>query len=130
MAANQTQAKAARPAAPPLDKAVIVTGLVIICGQIMAILDTTIVNVALDTLSRDLHASLSDTQWVITGYLLSLGLAVPMSGWATGRFGTKKVWIAALIIFTLGSALSGLAWSIFPQSWQTRWTCAASVARW
>ncbi|HEX6453846.1 MAG TPA: DHA2 family efflux MFS transporter permease subunit [Trebonia sp.] len=112
MAANQTQAKAARPAAPPLDKAVIVTGLVIICGQIMAILDTTIVNVALDTLSRDLHASLSETQWVITGYLLSLGLAVPMSGWATGRFGTKRVWIFALAVFTLGSALSGLAWSI------------------
>jgi EmrB/QacA subfamily drug resistance transporter len=112
VAANQTRAKAARPAAPPLDRAVIVTGLVIICGQIMAVLDTTIVNVALDTLSRDLHTSLSATQWVITGYLLALGLAVPLSGWATGRFGTKAVWIAALMMFTLGSALSGAAWSI------------------
>jgi EmrB/QacA subfamily drug resistance transporter len=91
---------------------VIVTGLVVICGQIMAILDTTIVNVALDTLSRDLHASLSATQWVITGYLLALGLVIPLSGWASGRFGTKKVWITALVLFTLGSALSGLAWSI------------------
>ena len=112
MAANRTQAKAARPAAPPLDKAVIITGLIVICGQIMAILDTTIVNVALDTLSRDLHASLSTTQWVITGYLLALGLAVPLSGWATGRFGTKRVWITALILFVIGSALSGAAWSI------------------
>jgi EmrB/QacA subfamily drug resistance transporter len=91
---------------------VIVTGLVVICGQIMAILDTTIVNVALDTLSRDLHASLPATQWVITGYLLALGLIIPLSGWASGRFGTKAVWIAALVLFTCGSALSGLAWSI------------------
>lgn len=112
MAADQTQVRRARPAAPPLDKAVIVTGLVIICGQIMAILDTTIVNVALDTLSRDLHASLSATQWVITGYLLSLGLVIPLSGWASGRFGTKAVWITSLILFTLGSALCGLANSI------------------
>src|SRR5689334_14470094 len=78
----------------------------------MAILDTTIVNVALDTLSRDLHASLSATQWVITGYLLALGMVIPLSGWASGRFGTKRVWITALVLFTCGSALSGLAWSI------------------
>jgi len=98
--------------APALDRAVIVTGLVVICGQIMAILDTTIVNVALDTLSRELHASLSATQWVITGYLLALGMVIPLSGWASGRFGTKKVWITALVLFTCGSALCGLAWSI------------------
>ncbi|HEV3380277.1 MAG TPA: DHA2 family efflux MFS transporter permease subunit [Trebonia sp.] len=112
MAAHETEVNAARSAAPGLDRAVIVVGLVVICGQIMAILDTTIVNVALDTLSRDLHASLSSTQWVITGYLLALGLVVPLSGWATQRFGTRRVWIAALVLFTLGSALSGLAWSI------------------
>jgi EmrB/QacA subfamily drug resistance transporter len=112
MAAQDSKVQQERHAAPPLDRAVIIIGLVVICGQIMAILDTTIVNVALDTLSRDLHASLSSTQWVITGYLLALGLAVPLSGWATGRFGTKAVWIAALALFTCGSALSGLAWSI------------------
>src|SRR5215831_17987201 len=85
---------------------------VVILGSIMSILDTTIVNVALDTLSRDLHASLSTTQWVITGYLLALGMVIPLSGWASGRFGTKRVWITALVLFTCGSALSGLAWSI------------------
>ena len=109
---TESAVQEARSAAPPLDRAVIVTGLVVICGQIMAILDTTIVNVALDTLSRDLHASLSTTQWVVTGYLLALGLVIPLSGWATGRFGTKAVWITALLLFTCGSALSGVAWSI------------------
>ncbi len=112
MTTRETEATAARPAGTGLDRAVIVIGLVVICGQIMAILDTTIVNVALDTLSRDLHASLSSAQWVITGYLLALGLAVPLSGWATQRFGTKRVWITALVLFTLGSALSGIAWSM------------------
>jgi EmrB/QacA subfamily drug resistance transporter len=109
---TESAVQEAHSAAPPLDRAVIVTGLVVICGQIMAILDTTIVNVALDTLSRDLHASLSTTQWVVTGYLLAMGLAIPLSGWATGRFGTKAVWITALLLFTCGSALSGAAWSI------------------
>lgn len=112
MTAHETEVKAASPAASGLDRTVIVIGLVVICGQIMAILDTTIVNVALDTLSRDLHASLSSTQWVITGYLLALGLVVPLSGWATQRFGTRRVWIAALVLFTAGSALSGIAWSM------------------
>jgi EmrB/QacA subfamily drug resistance transporter len=112
VAAHDTEVKASRSGATGLDRAVIVVGLVVICGQIMAILDTTIVNVALDTLSRELHSSLSSTQWVITGYLLALGLVVPLSGWATQRFGTKRVWIMALVLFTLGSALSGLAWSM------------------
>jgi EmrB/QacA subfamily drug resistance transporter len=112
MTAHETQVDQPAAASPGLDRAVIVVGLVVICGQIMAILDTTIVNVALDTLSRDLHSSLSSAQWVITGYLLALGLVVPLSGWATQRFGTKRVWIAALVLFTLGSALSGLAWSM------------------
>ena len=81
MTASQPAVQQQPPtAAPALDRAVIVTGLVVICGQIMAILDTTIVNVALDTLSRDLHASLSATQWVITGYLLALGMVIPLSG--------------------------------------------------
>jgi EmrB/QacA subfamily drug resistance transporter len=104
---------AARPAgSDKLDRAVVITGLVVVAGQIMAVLDTTIVNVALDTLSRDLHASLSTTQWVITGYLLALGLVIPLSGWATDRFGTKSVWITSLGLFTVGSALSGMSWSI------------------
>jgi EmrB/QacA subfamily drug resistance transporter len=84
---------------------------VVVVGAILSILDTTIVNVALDTLSRDLHSSLADIQWVATGYMLALAAVIPVSGWAASRFGAKRLWILSVILFTLGSALSGLAWS-------------------
>ena len=84
---------------------------VVIVGAIMSILDTTIVNVALDTLSRDLHSPLADVQWVATGYMLALAAVIPVSGWAASRFGARRIWIASVILFTLGSALCGLAWS-------------------
>lgn len=80
--------------------------------MIMVILDTTIVNVAIDALSRELDASLATTQWVITGYLLALGVAVSVAGWANDRFGAKPVWIFALVLFTIGSALCATAWSM------------------
>ena len=84
---------------------------VVVVGAIMSILDTTIVNVALDTLSRDLHSSLADIQWVATGYMLALAAVIPVSGWAAGRFGAKRLWIASVVLFTLGSVLCGFAWS-------------------
>jgi EmrB/QacA subfamily drug resistance transporter len=84
---------------------------VVILGMIMSILDTTIVNVALDTLGRDLHSSLSQIQWVITGYLLSLAAVIPITGWAARRFGAKRVYLVSLVLFTLGSTLCGLAGS-------------------
>jgi EmrB/QacA subfamily drug resistance transporter len=84
---------------------------VVVVGAIMSILDTTIVNVALETLGRDLHASLADIQWVATGYMLALAAVIPVSGWAAGRFGAKRLWIVSVVLFTLSSALCGLAWS-------------------
>ena len=84
---------------------------VVILGAIMSVLDTTIVNVALDTLSRDLHTPLDNIQWVATAYLLALAAVIPVSGWAASRFGARRVYIASLVLFTLGSALCGLAWS-------------------
>jgi EmrB/QacA subfamily drug resistance transporter len=82
---------------------------VVILGMIMSILDTTIVNVALHTLSHDLHSPLSQVQWVITGYLLSLAAVIPVTGWAARRFGAKQVYLTSLVLFTAGSALCGLA---------------------
>jgi len=82
---------------------------VVILGMIMSILDTTIVNVALETLGHDLHSPISQIQWVITGYLLSLAAVIPITGWAARRFGAKRVYLVSLVLFTLGSALCGLA---------------------
>src|SRR5947208_1223186 len=77
-----------------LDRATLVVAGVATLGLIMAVLDTTIVNVALDTLSRELHSPLNSIQWVSTGYLLSLAAVIPLSGWLTERFGSKRTWIA------------------------------------
>ena len=85
--------------------------IVVIVGAIMSILDTTIVNVALDSLSRDLHTSLSGIQWVATGYMLALAAVIPVSGWMAEKVGAKPLWMGSVVLFTLGSALCGLAWS-------------------
>jgi EmrB/QacA subfamily drug resistance transporter len=82
---------------------------VVILGMIMSILDTTIVNVALRTLGHDLHSSISQIQWVVTGYLLSLAAVIPVTGWAARRFGAKRVYMTSLVLFTAGSALCAVA---------------------
>jgi EmrB/QacA subfamily drug resistance transporter len=88
----------------------VVAGVVVL-GVVMSVLDTTIVNVALDTLSRDLHSPLSTIQWVSTGYLLSLAMVIPLAGWLSERFGSKRVWMIAVAVFAVGSVLCGTAWS-------------------
>ncbi|MGA2321491.1 MAG: MDR family MFS transporter [Solirubrobacteraceae bacterium] len=82
---------------------------VVILGMIMSILDTTIVNVALRTLGHDLHSSITQIQWVVTGYLLSLAAVIPVTGWAARRFGAKRVYMTSLVLFTAGSALCAVA---------------------
>jgi EmrB/QacA subfamily drug resistance transporter len=104
-------AKTAKAPVAPIEPHVKRIAVVIVLGAIMSVLDTTIVNVALETLSRDLDAPLSDIQWVATGYLLSLAAVIPITGWASTRFGARRLYVVALVIFTVGSALCGLAWS-------------------
>jgi EmrB/QacA subfamily drug resistance transporter len=101
------------PAVDPdrIPRRVWIISAVAMLGAVMSILDTTIVNVALDTLGKDLHSSLSQIQWVITGYMLSLAAVIPVTGWASRRFGAKRVFIISLILFTVGSLLCGLATS-------------------
>jgi EmrB/QacA subfamily drug resistance transporter len=84
----------------------------VILGMVMATLDTTIVNVALISLSRDLHTALDNVQWVVTGYLLSLAAVIPISAWTARRFGAKRMFMVSIVVFTLGSAMCGLAPSV------------------
>ncbi|MGH7868074.1 MAG: DHA2 family efflux MFS transporter permease subunit [Candidatus Dormibacteraceae bacterium] len=98
--------------AQPLDRQLKLLAGVVILGAVMTVLDATAVNVALHTLVIDLHTTLSAAQWVFTGYLLTLALVVPVTAWATDRFGAKRLWMFSLGVFTLGSVLSGLSWSI------------------
>jgi EmrB/QacA subfamily drug resistance transporter len=100
-----------RPKRAPsrIDAEVWSVATVLILGSIMSVLDTTIVNVALDSLSRDLHSSLDDVQWVVSAYLLSLAAVIPITGWSARRFGAKNVYLVSIVLFTAGSALCGLA---------------------
>src|SRR4051794_29465611 len=82
---------------------------IVILGSIMSILDTTIVNVALDRLGTELDTSIAQIQWVVTGYLLALAAVIPVSGWVSRRFGAKQVYLASLVLFTAGSVLCGVA---------------------
>jgi EmrB/QacA subfamily drug resistance transporter len=105
-------AAAAQPAqADALDRATLVVAGVVLLGAIMSILDTTVVNVAIDHLATAFHSPLTTIQWVITGYTLALATVIPVTGWAADRFGTKRIYMGSLVLFTFGSILSGLAWS-------------------
>ena len=97
---------------PGLDRETLVLGGVVVIGMVMAILDATIVNVAIPSLGGDFHTSITTIQWVMTAYLLALASTIPLSGWASARFGTKRAWMASLALFTVGSCLAGAATSI------------------
>jgi EmrB/QacA subfamily drug resistance transporter len=86
--------------------------IVVILGAIMSVLDTTIVNVALQSLTNDLQAPLDQIQWVVTGYLLAIAAVLPITGWAANRFGARRIYLISLVLFTLGSLACGLAWSV------------------
>jgi EmrB/QacA subfamily drug resistance transporter len=95
-----------------LDPAVKRLAGVLLVGAIAALLDTTVVNVALDKIGTGLHTSLTQVQWILTGYLLTFGIAIPFSKWALERFGGRATWLASLSLFLAGSIASGLAWNI------------------
>ncbi len=78
----------------------------------MNLLDLTIVNVAVPVLTEELDATTSQVQWVVTAYLISVAVFIPVSGWAGDRFGTKRLFVIALALFTAGSALCAAAWNI------------------
>src|SRR5580692_8065607 len=100
------------PQSDKLDPKVVKTALILIVGLMAVIFDTTIVSVALHTLAAQLHAPVSTIQWVTTGYLLALGIVVPLSTWGQRRFGGKRLWLAALTVFLIGSVGSSLAWNV------------------
>ncbi len=85
---------------------------IIVLGVFMAVLDMGVVNVAIPTMESDLHATTNQIQWVLTAYMLVIGVLVPISGWMTDRFGAKKLFLFSLFMFTVGSALCGMAWNV------------------
>src|SRR5690242_14174082 len=90
---------------------------VVVMGAIMSILDITVVNVALPTFQTAFGSvghpiAYSTVAWSVTGYTLALATVIPMTGWAADRFGTKRLYMTAIALFTLGSALCAVASNI------------------
>lgn len=76
------------------------------------LLDSTMVNIAIDQLTHDFNTTLTIIQWAITGYILALAMAVPISGWLMNKFNSKKIFIGAVILFGVISILVGVSWNI------------------
>ncbi|MGB3304024.1 DHA2 family efflux MFS transporter permease subunit [Gordonia sp. (in: high G+C Gram-positive bacteria)] len=95
-----------------LGRDVFVVAGVVVLGAIMSILDVTVVAVAQPTFMSTFDTSAAGAAWSMTGYTLALAAVIPVSSWAASRFGTKRVYMASLVLFLIGSVLCALAWNI------------------
>ena len=100
-----------------IDAAVLKIAGVVVLGAIMSILDITVVNVALPTFQAEFgepghEVAYSHVAWTVTAYTLALATVIPLTGWAADRFGTKRLYMTAILLFTTGSALCATAWDI------------------
>ncbi len=103
-----TAGKAPAPS-DKLDKSVLIVAGVVVLGGIMSILDVTVVSVAMETFQIEFKASQAEVAWTMTAYTLALATVIPLTGWAADRFGTKRLYLMAVALFTLGSVLCALA---------------------
>ncbi|QIK77255.1 DHA2 family efflux MFS transporter permease subunit [Nocardioides piscis] len=84
----------------------------VVLGAIMSILDITVVSVALNTFQEEFDATAAAVAWTMTGYTLALASVIPLTGWAADRFGTKRLYLLAVLLFTAGSVLCATASSL------------------
>ena len=82
---------------------------IMMTGVVAVFLDTTVVNVAINTLSSHFGSAVATAQWSVSGYVLAMGMVIPLAGWLLGRVGAKPAWMSALALFALGSLLCSLA---------------------
>src|SRR6266542_6473674 len=111
MASTSTAATTASAQSDGLSRDILALAVVVILGTIMTVLDLTIVNVAIPAVGAAFRAPVDTIQWVMTGYMLAFATVIPVTGWAAERFGAKRLWLAALLLFLAGSVLAGAAWS-------------------
>ena len=95
-----------------LDPKVWKTASVVFLGPLLTQMSSTVVNLSLSTILDELHASIDSLQWIISGYLLSLALALPLNAWLVGRLGARRLYIWCFSGFTLASLLCGMQKSI------------------
>ncbi|MCC7104376.1 MAG: DHA2 family efflux MFS transporter permease subunit [Chloroflexi bacterium] len=117
MAAVATSAGAVPSGAAPARRAHALHGLayhwqamiVIVLGSFMVVLDTTIVNIALPRIIQVFQTNVNEGQLVLTGYMLALAVVMPATGFLSDALGAKRTYIVTIALFTIGSALCGLA---------------------
>jgi len=85
---------------------------VIVFGAFAAGMDASLANIGLETIATDLDTSLDHVQWVSNGYLLALAVSLPSCAWLSRTFGTGRLWLFALLVFTVTSGLCAMAWNI------------------
>ena len=95
-----------------IDRRVWIIAAACSCGPLMSGLDATMVNVSLDTIGNVFHGPLGVIQWVASAYLLSLALALPLSGWLVDRVGARRIFLGCFAAFIACSALCGSTGSI------------------
>ncbi len=90
----------------------IIPVLIALIGAFMSILDSSIVNVAIPTIMNVFNTNTSTVEWVVTIYMLALGVVVPLSGWLGDRLGFKRLYILSMAVFVFGSLLCTLSWNV------------------
>ncbi len=95
-----------------LPKEVLSAAWAIALGAIAPMLDSTMVNIAIDQLTKTFQTDLAMIQWAITGYVLAMAMAVPIAGWLMNHFNGKKIFIGAVILFGITSILAGISWNV------------------
>ena len=108
-------ASAAAPAAQPAymqGAALGVTAVALALGTFMQVLDTTIANVSIPTISGNLGTSTEQGTWIITSFAVSSAISVPLTGWLMQRFGVVRTVVASILLFTMASLLCGFAWNL------------------
>jgi DHA2 family multidrug resistance protein len=89
-----------------------VTAIALAMGTFMQVLDSTIANVSLPTISGNLGVSTNQGTWVITAFAVANGIGVPMTGWLMGRYGVVRTFVVSVLLFTIASFLCGIAWNL------------------
>src|SRR6202142_2596910 len=89
-----------------------VTAVALALGTFMQVLDTSIANVSIPTISGDLGVSSDQGTWVITSFAVANGVSVPLTGWLMQRYGVVRTFVASVVLFTVASLLCGFAWSL------------------
>jgi len=85
---------------------------VVMIGMMMAVIDGSIVNIALPRMMSDFGSNVDDIEWVVTGYMLAFAILMPLTGWLRNTIGHRMLYILSLVMFTAGSVLCGLAWNL------------------